>query len=90
MAKEDPYKVATARALKSMRENRGLKKSEVASRAGTTYLNVHRWESELATPTISNLGALADAYGTDLSEVASAIDKAKRAMREGSNDGDSH
>lgn len=57
------YEAALARKIKSLRDERGLKRSWVAERLGVHYNTLKNWELGLARPGTRELLALAKLYG---------------------------
>ncbi len=69
-----PTDPALGRAVRRLREERGLTQEELASRAGTTFGTVSRMESAKSAPAWATVRAVATALGVTLGELATAID----------------
>jgi len=72
-----PPDPALGRAIRRLREDRGLTQEELASRAGTTFGTVSRLESAKSAPAWATVRALAGALEVDLHGLADAIDHAE-------------
>jgi transcriptional regulator with XRE-family HTH domain len=68
---------ALARALRALREDRGLSQEATAQRAGITLNSYARIELAQASPAWSTVRSIADALGVSLSELAVTVE-AKR------------
>jgi XRE family transcriptional regulator, regulator of sulfur utilization len=68
-----PTDPALGRAVRRLREERGLTQEELASRAGTTFGTVSRMESAKSAPAWATVRAIATALGVTLGELATAI-----------------
>lgn len=69
-----PTDPALGRAVRRLREERGLTQEELASRAGTTFGTVSRMESAKSAPAWATVRAVATALGVTLGELATAIE----------------
>jgi transcriptional regulator with XRE-family HTH domain len=69
-----PTDPALGRAVRRLREERGLTQEELASRAGTTFGTVSRMESAKSAPAWATVRAVATALDVTLGELATAID----------------
>jgi transcriptional regulator with XRE-family HTH domain len=65
------------RAVRRLREERGLTQEELASRAGTTFGTVSRVESAKSAPAWWTVRKIAEALGVSLKELGAAVE-AKR------------
>jgi transcriptional regulator with XRE-family HTH domain len=68
-----PTDPALGRAVRRLREERGLTQEELASRAGTTFGTVSRMESAKSAPAWATVRAVATALDVTLGELATAI-----------------
>lgn len=59
--------------IKTLREERGWSRSELARRCRTTYRQIHKWETEGKEPSAKNLGQLAEAFMLDVSVFVAAL-----------------
>jgi transcriptional regulator with XRE-family HTH domain len=73
-----PTDVALGRAVRQLREERGLTQEELASRAGTTFGTVNRMESAKSAPAWATVRAIAGALEVRLRDLAVAVEKAER------------
>jgi transcriptional regulator with XRE-family HTH domain len=78
-----PPDPALGLAIKKLRETRGLTQEELASRAGTTVGTVSRLESAKSAPAWATVMQISDALGVSLTELAKAVEKARRSPGEG-------
>ena len=62
------------RAVRRLREERGLTQEELASRAGTTFGTVSRVESAKSAPAWWTVRKIADALGVSIAELATAAE----------------
>jgi transcriptional regulator with XRE-family HTH domain len=62
------------RAVRRLREERGLTQEELASRAGTTFGTVSRIESAKSAPAWWTVRKIADALGVSMAELAAAVE----------------
>jgi transcriptional regulator with XRE-family HTH domain len=60
------------RAVRRLREERGLTQEELASRAGTTFGTVSRVESAKSAPAWWTVRKIAEALGVSIAELAAA------------------
>ena len=77
-----PPDPALGLAIKRLREARGLTQEELASRAGTTVGTVSRLESAKSAPAWATVMQISDALGVSLTELAKAVEKARRSPGE--------
>jgi XRE family transcriptional regulator, fatty acid utilization regulator len=62
------------RAVRRLREERGLTQEELASRAGTTFGTVSRVESAKSAPAWWTVRKIAEALGVSIAELAGAAE----------------
>lgn len=62
------------RAVRRLREERGLTQEELASRAGTTFGTVSRVESAKSAPAWWTVRKIAEALGISMAELAAAVE----------------
>jgi transcriptional regulator with XRE-family HTH domain len=62
------------RAVRRLREERGLTQEELASRAGTTFGTVSRLESAKSAPAWWTVRKVAEALGVSIAELAAAVE----------------
>jgi transcriptional regulator with XRE-family HTH domain len=62
------------RAVRRLREERGLTQEELASRAGTTFGTVSRVESAKSAPAWWTVRKIAEALGVSIAELATAAE----------------
>jgi transcriptional regulator with XRE-family HTH domain len=62
------------RAVRRLREERGLTQEELASRAGTTFGTVSRVESAKSAPAWWTVRKIAEALGVSIAELAAAAE----------------
>ena len=73
-----PTDPALGRAIRQLREQRGLTQEELATHAGMTFGTVSRLESAKSAPAWATVMQLIDALGVSLPELALAVEQAKR------------
>ncbi len=78
-----PPDPALGLAIKKLREARSLTQEELASRAGTTVGTVSRLEAAKSAPAWATVMQISDALGVSLTELAKAVEKARRSPGEG-------
>ena len=64
----------TAERIVALRERHGWTKSELARRVGTTYRQVHGWESNEKEPGAESLLSLATVFGVTIEEIIGAAE----------------
>jgi transcriptional regulator with XRE-family HTH domain len=72
-----PTDPALGRAIRQMREQRGLTQEELASAAGITFGTVNRLESAKSAPAWATVRALLNALDYSLADLAKAISTAE-------------
>jgi transcriptional regulator with XRE-family HTH domain len=77
-----PPDPALGLAIKKLREARSLTQEELASRAGTTVGTVSRLEAAKSAPAWATVMQISDALGVSLTELAKAVEKARRSPGE--------
>ncbi len=75
-----PPDPALGLAIKKLREARGLTQEELANRADTTVGTVSRLEAAKSAPAWATVMQIIDALGVSLSELARAVEKARRSL----------
>jgi transcriptional regulator with XRE-family HTH domain len=75
-----PPDPALGLAIKKLREARSLTQEELASRAGTTVGTVSRLEAAKSAPAWATVMQISDALGVSLTELAKAVEKARRNL----------
>lgn len=69
-----PTDPALGRAVRRLREERGLTQEELASRAGTTFGTVNRLESAKSAPAWATVRAFARALDVSMAKLGAAVD----------------
>jgi DNA-binding XRE family transcriptional regulator len=72
-----PPDPALGRAIRRLREDRGLTQEELASRAGMTFGTVNRLESAKTAPAWATVMQIIDALDVSLVELGKAIEAAR-------------
>jgi len=67
-------------AIKTLREARSLTQEELATQANTTVGTVSRLEAAKSAPAWATVMQIIDALGVSLSELARAVEKARRSL----------
>jgi transcriptional regulator with XRE-family HTH domain len=75
-----PTDPALGLAIKTLREARSLTQEELATQANTTVGTVSRLEAAKSAPAWATVMQIIDALGVSLSELARAVDKARRSL----------
>jgi transcriptional regulator with XRE-family HTH domain len=75
-----PPDPALGLAIKKFREARGLTQEGLATQANTTVGTVSRLEAAKSAPAWATVMQLIDALGVSLSELARAVEKARRSL----------
>jgi transcriptional regulator with XRE-family HTH domain len=66
--------------IKKLREAHGLTQEELANQAGTTIGTISRMEAAKSAPAWATVMQIIDALGVSLSELARAVEKARRSL----------
>ena len=74
-----PADPALGRAIRQLREQRGLTQEELATHAGMTFGTVSRLESAKSAPAWATVRALIETLGVSFSELGVAVDAQERA-----------
>lgn len=72
-----PPDPALGKAIKKLREARGLTQEELATRAGTTVGTVSRMEASKSAPAWATVMHITRALDVSLAELARAVEKAR-------------
>jgi transcriptional regulator with XRE-family HTH domain len=75
-----PPDPALGLAIKTLREARSLTQEELATQANTTVGTVSRLEAAKSAPAWATVMQIIDALGVSLSEMAHAVEKARRSL----------
>jgi transcriptional regulator with XRE-family HTH domain len=75
-----PPDPALGLAIKTLREARSLTQEELATQANTTVGTVSRLEAAKSAPAWATVMQIIDALGVSLSELARAVEKARRSL----------
>lgn len=78
MAKGDQGRMRLARTLRQLRQDAGLKQSDLASRLGRPQSYVSKYESGLRKLELTELQEISAALGSSLPELISLWEKAER------------
>jgi transcriptional regulator with XRE-family HTH domain len=73
-----PVDPALGRAIRQLREQRGLTQEELATHAGMTFGTVSRLESAKSAPAWATVRALIETLDVSFSDLASAIETQER------------